>query len=146
MFLSANKSCLCLQCSKNIFLFINISIYKLSLTINCSDKQFRYCNDLNSTNKCLVLNPSESLTNLFNQLNDFSLEQKQYSDNIQNLKYYNLVEIQSLNKLNYKHSQSLLSHHCMFPYKKHRRPWTSPWFHSDWLWCYSYNWHKSFKK
>ena len=68
------------------------------------------------------INPSESLTNLFNQFNDFSLEQKQYSDNIRNLKYYNIVEIQSLNKLNYKYSQSLLSHRCMFPYKEHRRP------------------------
>ena len=47
----------------------------------------------------------------------------------------------SLNKLNDKHS-----HKCMFPYKKHRKSWTSNWFHSDLVWCDSYNWSKNFKK
>ena len=55
----------------------------------------------------MVLNPPENLTNLFNQFNDFSPDQKQNSDNIRNCKYYNIDEIQSLNKLNDKHSLSL---------------------------------------
>ena len=104
---NANKSWFYLQCSKNIFPFTNINNYKLSLTVNSSDKQFSYDNDLNSTNTCLVLNPPENLTNLFNQFNDFSPDQKQNSDNIRNCKYYNIDEIQSLNKLNDKYSLSL---------------------------------------
>ena len=91
-----------LQCSKNIFPFTNINSYKLSLTVNSSDKQFSYDNDLNSTNTCLVLNPPEKLTNLFNQLNCFSSDQKQNYDNIRNCKYYNIDEIQSLNNINDK--------------------------------------------
>ena len=49
---NANKSWFCLQCSKNIFPFTNINNYKLSLTVNFSDKQCSYDNDLNSTNTC----------------------------------------------------------------------------------------------
>ena len=90
---NANKSWFCLQCSKNIFPFTNINNYKLSLTVNSSDKQFSYDNDLNSTNTCLVLNPPENLTNLFNQFNDFSSDQKQNSDNIRNFKYYNIDKL-----------------------------------------------------
>ena len=26
----------------------------------------------------------------------------------------------------------------MFPFKKHGRAWTSPWFYSDFLWCYKF--------
>ena len=100
---NANKSWFCLQCSKNTFPFTNINNYKLSFTVNSSDKQFSYDNDLNSTNTCLVLNPLQNLTNLFNQFNDFSSDQKQNSDNIRNCKYYNIDEIQSLNKLKDKH-------------------------------------------
>ena len=67
---NAKKSRFCLQCSKNIYSFTNINNYKLSLTVNCSDKQFSYGNNLNSTDTCLVLNPPENLTNLFNQFNE----------------------------------------------------------------------------
>ena len=66
-----------------------------------------YDNDLNSTDACLPLNHSENSTNLFNQFNDFPSNQKQNSDNIRNCKYYNIDKIQSLNKLNDKHSPSL---------------------------------------
>ena len=101
---NTNKSLFCLQCSKNIFPFTNINNNKLSLTVNSSDKQFSYDNDLNSTNTYLVLNPPENLTNICNKFNNFSSDQKQNSDNIRNCKYYNTDEIQSLNKLNDKHS------------------------------------------
>ena len=74
---NANKSLFCLQCSKNIFPFTNINNNKLSLTVNSSDKQFSYDNDLNSTNTYLVLNPPENLTNICNKFNNFSSDQKQ---------------------------------------------------------------------
>ena len=35
--------------------------------------RFLVCNDLSSTDTCLILNLTENLTNLFNQFNDFSL-------------------------------------------------------------------------
>ena len=63
---NANKSWFCVQCSKNKFAFTKINHHKLSLIDNCSDKQFSYGNDLNLTGTCLVLNPPENLTNLFN--------------------------------------------------------------------------------
>ena len=142
---NANKSWFCLQCCKNIFAFTNTNNYKLSLTVNSSNKQFSYDNDLNSTITCLVLNPPEKLSNHFNQFNDFSSDQKQNSDNIRNSKYYNTDEIQSL-KSKWQTLTIPLSHKYMFPYKEQRRPWTSPWFHSDLLLCYSYNWNNNFKK
>ena len=90
---SANKSWFCLQYSKNIFSFTNINNNKLYFTVNSSDKQFNYDNDLTSTNTCLVLNPPENLTNIFNQFTYFLSDQKQNSDIIRNCKYYNLDEI-----------------------------------------------------
>ena len=89
--------------SRKNFLFTNINNYKLSLTVNFSDKQFSHDNYLNSTNTCLVLKPLENLANFFNQFNDFSSDQKQNSNSIRNGKYYNIDEIQSLNKLNDRH-------------------------------------------
>ena len=64
-----------------IYLLTKINNHKLSLTVNCSDKQF---NDLNLSDTCLVLNPQENLTNLFNSFNNFSSIKKQNSDNIRN--------------------------------------------------------------
>ena len=104
--------------SKDIFTFTNINNYKLSLTVNSSDKQFSSDNDLNSFNGYLVLNPPENLTNLFNQFNDFSSDKIQNSDNITNCKYYKIDKIQSLNKLNEKHSLSLFPiNECSLTYK-----------------------------
>ena len=82
-----------MQYSKNIFSFTNINNNKLYFTVNSSDKQFNYDNDLTSTNTCLVLNPPENLTNIFNQFTYFLSDQKQNSDIIRNCKYYNLDEI-----------------------------------------------------
>ena len=62
---NASKSWFRRECSKNIALFTNTSNDKLSLTGNCSDKEFGYDNDLNLTDICLVLNTPENLTNLF---------------------------------------------------------------------------------
>ena len=72
--------------------------------LNCSDKQFSYGSDLNSTDACLVLNPPENLTNLFNQFNDFSRNQKLNSHKFRHFEYYNIDEIQSENTLNEKNS------------------------------------------
>ena len=90
---------LCAMLQKRI---TNINNRKLSLTVKCSDKQFCYGNDLNSTDTCLVWN----LSNLFNELDDFSSNQKKNFD-IWNCKYYNTDEIQSVNKLNDEHTLSL---------------------------------------
>ena len=104
--------------SKDIFTFTNINNYKLSLTVNSSDKQFSSDNDLNSFNGCLVLNQPENLTSLFNQFNDFSSDKIQNSDNITNCKYYKIDKIQSLNKLNDKHPLSLFPiNECSLIYK-----------------------------
>ena len=111
---NANKIWFCLQCSENLFPFPNINNNKLSLTANSNHKQFSYDSDLNLTNTSFVLNPPENLTNLFNQFNEFSSDQKQNSDNIRNCKYYNIDEIQSLNKLNNKHLLSLFHINAFF--------------------------------
>ena len=99
---------------QKLFSFTNVNNYKLSLTVDSSDKQFSYDDDLNSTNTCLVLNLPENVTNVFNQFNDFSSDQKQNFDNIRNCKYYNIDEIQSSNKLNAKHSLSLFHINACF--------------------------------
>ena len=52
------------------------------------------------------IKPTRKFINFFNQFNDFFSDQKENSD-IRNCKYYNIDEIQSLNKLNDKHSPSL---------------------------------------
>ena len=52
------------------------------------------------------IKPTRKFINFFNQFNDFFSDQKENSD-IRNCKYYNIDEIQSLNKLNDKHSLSL---------------------------------------
>ena len=56
---------------------------------------------------CPVLNPQENLTNLFNEFNNLSLDQNNNSEKIINCKYYNIDEIQALNKLNNKRTLSL---------------------------------------
>ena len=54
----------------------------------------------------MAMNAPAILTNLFNQFNDFSSDRNQDFDNIRNLKYYNMDEIKSLNKLNNKDTLS----------------------------------------
>ena len=56
---NTSTSWIFLQRSKNIFSFTIINNDKLSLTVNCSDKQFSYGNGLNSTDTCFVLNPPD---------------------------------------------------------------------------------------
>ena len=81
-----------------------------------------YGNELNSTDTCLLLDPPKNLTNLFNQFKDFSCDQKQNSGNIRNGKCYDIDKIQSLNKLNDKHSLSVFLINAGSPSKKHRTP------------------------
>ena len=54
------------------------------------------------------MKPQENLTNLFNELNNLCSGQNSNSENIINSKYYNIDEIQSLNKLNSKRTLSLI--------------------------------------
>ena len=72
--------------------------------MNCNNKSYIYDNDLNSTDTCLALKPSEKLTNFLNQFTWFSSDQKKKSDNIRNCNYY---EIQTLNKRYNKYSLPL---------------------------------------
>ena len=66
-----HKSWFCVQCCKNIYVFTRINNNKLSPTVNYNNKWFSPGNDLNSTNRGLVLKPPENLAELFNQFNDF---------------------------------------------------------------------------
>ena len=60
-----------------MYQFTNINNQNLSITVNCSDKQFSHgTNDLNLSDISVVLNPPENLTNLFNQFNIFFSDQK----------------------------------------------------------------------
>ena len=69
----------------------------------------------------MVIKPPKNLTNLFDQFNDFSSDQKQNSDYIRKCKYPGIDEVQTLNKLN-KRSLSLFHVNVCFLYKNHRRP------------------------
>ena len=53
------------------------------------------------------MKPQENLTNLFNEFNNLSSDQNNNSENIINCKYYDIDEIQTLNKLNNKRTLSL---------------------------------------
>ena len=57
----------------------------------------------NSAKTCLVLKLQENLTNLFNEFNNLSCDENNNSENIIN---YDIDEIQTLNKLNNKWTQS----------------------------------------
>ena len=95
-----------LHCSNNIFPFTNITNKKLqSVFTNEEYHVDDYIN--NSTNICLVLKPQENLTNLFNEFNNLSSDQNNNSENIINCKFYDIDEIQTLNKLNNKRTLSL---------------------------------------
>ena len=61
------------------------------------------------TNIRLLLKPQENLTNLFNEFNNLSSDQNNNSENIINCKYYDIDEIQTLNKLNNKRTLSLFT-------------------------------------
>lgn len=68
--------------------------------LNSSNKQFSYDSELNSTGTCLVLNPTENLTNFLNKF--------------RHCKYYYIDEIESLNTLNDKNSLSFFHINACF--------------------------------
>ena len=53
------------------------------------------------------MKPQENIPNLFNEFNNLSSDQNNNSENIINCKYYDIDEIQTLNKLNNKRTLSL---------------------------------------
>ena len=55
---------------------------------------------------CLVLKPKKNSSDLFNEFNNFS-DQNKNQENVSNCKYYDLNEVKPLNKLNNKPSLSL---------------------------------------
>ena len=89
----------CLHCSNNIFPFTNIANRKLQSVFNSEEYHVDDYID-NSINTCLALKPQENLANLFNEFNNLSSDQSNNSTNIINCKYYDIDEIQTLNKLN----------------------------------------------
>lgn len=92
----------CGACCSDIFAFTNINNYKLYLSINNTGK--KYCGtDLKEA--YLVLKPQKNLSDLFNEFNDLS-DQNKNQDNLSDCKYYELNEMKSLNNLNTKFSLS----------------------------------------
>ena len=103
---NSNSSWFCLHCSNNIFLFTKITNKKLQSVF--SNEEYHVDNYVdNSTNTVLVLKPQENLNSLFNGFNNLSSDQKNNSENIINYKYYDIDEIQTLNKLNNKRTLTL---------------------------------------
>ena len=58
------------------------------------------------SNTCSTLKSPKNLSSLFNELNNFSSQNKN-TKNIINCKYYDIEEIQSLDNLKYKNALSL---------------------------------------
>ena len=100
---NSNISWYCWACCADIFPFTNTNNYKLYLSINNTGNKY-YETDKKET--CLVLQPQKNLSDLFNESNNFSGQNKN-QENVSNCKYYDLNEIKPLNKLNNKSSLSL---------------------------------------
>ena len=98
-----NISWYCRACCADIFPFTNINNYKLYLSLNNTGK--KYC-ETYQKETCLVLKPQKNLSDLFNEFNNFS-DQNKNQENVSNCKYYDLNEIKPLNKLINKSSLSL---------------------------------------
>ena len=81
---NSNISWYCQACCANIFLFTNINSYKLYLSINNTEK--KYC-ETDQKDTCLVLKPHKNLSDLFNEFNNFS-DQNKNQVNVSICKYY----------------------------------------------------------
>ena len=103
---NSNSSWFCLHCSNNIFPFTNITNKKLQSVFSNEEYHVDDYVD-NSINTCLLLKPQENSMNLFHEFNNISFDQNNNSENIINSKYYDIDEIQTLNKLNNKCTLSL---------------------------------------
>ena len=113
---NSNSSWFCSNCSNNIFPFTNITNEKLQSVF--SNEEYHVDNYIdNLINTCFVLKPQENLTNLFDEFNNLSSDQNNNSENIINCKYYNIDEIQTLNKLNNKCTLSHFHIHSCSPSK-----------------------------
>ena len=100
---NSNSSCFCLHCFNNIFIFLLLTLQNKKLQSVFSNEEYHVDDYIdNSTNTRLELKPQENLTNLFNEFNNLSSDQNNNSENIINCKYYDIDEVQTLNKLNNK--------------------------------------------
>ena len=79
-------------CCADIFPFTNIKNYNLYLSLNNTGK--KYC-EADQKETYLVLKPQKNLSDLFNELNNFS-DQNKNQQNVSNSKYYDLNEIKNL--------------------------------------------------
>ena len=82
-------------CCADIFQFTNINNYNLHLSLNNTGK--KYC-ETYQKETCLALKPQKNLSDLFNEFNNFS-DQNKNQENVSNCRYYDLNEIKPLNKL-----------------------------------------------
>ena len=72
-FKNLNISWYCRVCCADIFPFTNINNYKLYLSLNNTGK--KYC-ETYQKETCLVLKPQKNLSDLFNEFNNFSGQNK----------------------------------------------------------------------
>ena len=90
-----------MYCSNNLFPFATIDNYKLNQSLSQSNIHYSDSSDNNFTKTCLMS------SNLFNEINNFSSQQNNDTENIINCKYYNIDDIQNISNLNYKDALSL---------------------------------------
>ena len=97
---------ICMFCSNNLFPFATLNDHKLYQTLSQSNNHYTGSSNSYSTNTCSALKPPKNLSNLFNEFNNLSSQQNKITENIIYCKYYDIEEIQSLNKLNHKNALS----------------------------------------
>ena len=101
---SSDRFWICMFCSNNLFSFATMNDHELYQTLRQSNNHYSGSSGSYSTNTCSTLKPPKSLSNLFNELNNFSSQQNKDTENIINCKYYDIEEIQFLNNLNHKNA------------------------------------------
>ena len=81
----------CINCSKNIFPFVELNDYRFNAVANNNNLQYLADSD------SLSLKPPSNLSSLYNHFNDFTSDNKSSNDII-NCKYYNVEELSVLEK------------------------------------------------
>ena len=84
---------ICMFSSNNLFPFDTLNDHKLNQTLSQSNNHYSGRSSSYSTNTCLTLKPPKNLSNLFNELNNFSSQQNKNTENVINCKHYGIKEI-----------------------------------------------------
>ena len=90
----------CINCSKNIFPFVELNDYRFNAVANNNNLQYLADSD------SLSLKPPSNLSSLYNHFNDFTSDNKSSNDII-NCKYYNVEELSVLKDFQNNASLSL---------------------------------------